>query len=96
MSKMKAKVVPGRTPAGRTQTRPNLYSRTELERLHARLLTHAAAATSDQERWIQLEALIAICSLLLDDAAPLTSGQRIEIQRELLADAAWLGVHELH
>lgn len=80
-------------PAPRPQVlrRPQLYSRHELEALQPALMNRWEAMT-DPETRLQLATLITVCTLLLDDQAALTPAQRAECQRELLLDAAALGV----
>lgn len=85
-------------PAGlrpRVLLRPDLFSRLELETLHRALLVRLAA-TSDVETSMQLATLLTICGLLLDDEAELPPAERTEYQRDLLLDAASLGVHLTH
>lgn len=69
--------------------------RLQLEDLHRKLMLRFLE-TTDTETSIQLGTLVTLCTLLLDDQAALSPTQRAECQRELLLDAADLGVHLTH
>lgn len=77
-------------------SRPDLFSRLELEALYPALLTRSAETTDSSEMLMQIETLIAICGLLLDDQSALSAAERVDYQRELLLDAMKLGVHLTH
>lgn len=74
----------------------DLFARLELETLQQALLVRLAAHEPTSETAMQLATLLVICDLLLDDDAALSIDERLDYQRELLLDAASLGVHLTH
>jgi hypothetical protein len=88
-------IVPAAPRRARVVPRLDLFSRLELENLHRALLVRYDE-TNDTEMRLQLGTLFTLCTLLLDDQANLSPAARAECQRDLLLDAADLGVTLTH
>ena len=68
--------------------------RLELETLRDRLLTRYDATTGEDA--LRVGALVMACCILLDARCPFAPDEIAECQRELLRDAAAVGVPTVH